>query len=229
MYGLSESDPNCIHTVEELVDYINCVGFLPLFKNEIPGFSVEEHVSSNYWWSGDVLRDPWEWRGIIAAGGEIAYGKFWDKKACFISKEWLPIWANYRRDGYDFDALWDDGKAPYRNKRIMDVMYEVPEIFSNELKEKAGFGKGGEKNFDGTVTALQMQTYMCVKEFRQRKNKKGEEYGWAIAVYTMPENIWGYEYMTSAYNESPEASRDRIVGRIKELYPRVTDKQLKRI
>ena len=38
---------------------------------------------------------------IIAAGGRIAYGKFFDRKAGFISREWLPVFANYRRDGYD--------------------------------------------------------------------------------------------------------------------------------
>ena len=28
---------------------------------------------------------------------------------------------NYRRDGYDFDALWDDEKASRRQKKIMDL------------------------------------------------------------------------------------------------------------
>ena len=36
--------------------------------------------------------------------GKVAYGKFFDKKAGFISLEWLPYFANYRRSGYDFDA-----------------------------------------------------------------------------------------------------------------------------
>ena len=34
MYGVSREDPECIHTVDEAVEYINKVGFLPLFKNE---------------------------------------------------------------------------------------------------------------------------------------------------------------------------------------------------
>lgn len=37
-------------------------GFLPLFKNGIPGFSLEERTVPDYWWSGDEERDPWEWR-----------------------------------------------------------------------------------------------------------------------------------------------------------------------
>ena len=37
MYGVKWDDPECIHTVEEAIAYINEVGFLPLFKNDIPG------------------------------------------------------------------------------------------------------------------------------------------------------------------------------------------------
>ena len=38
--GVDWDDPECIHTVDEALEYINKVGFLPLFKNEIPGFSL---------------------------------------------------------------------------------------------------------------------------------------------------------------------------------------------
>ena len=36
MYGVDWDDPECIHTVEEATEYINRIGFLPLFKNDIP-------------------------------------------------------------------------------------------------------------------------------------------------------------------------------------------------
>ena len=37
IHGVTWDDPKCIHDVDEAVEYINRVGFLPLFKNEIPG------------------------------------------------------------------------------------------------------------------------------------------------------------------------------------------------
>ena len=39
--GLKLEDPACLKTPEELAYYIRQVGFLPLFANSIPGFSVE--------------------------------------------------------------------------------------------------------------------------------------------------------------------------------------------
>lgn len=232
MHGVSEDDPKCIHTVKEAITYINEVGFLPLFKNDIPGFSLEERTVPEYWWSEDPERDPWEWREIIAGSGQVAYGKFFDKKAGFISKDWFPYFVNYRRDGYDFDALWDDEKASRREKKIMDLFAEEnadAELYSFEVKQNAGFGKEGEKNFEGTVTDLEMKMYLCMRDFRQRKNKKGENYGWAIAVYSTPEHLWGYDHVTSAYKEEPVESWRRIVKRMNDICPSATEGQIRRV
>lgn len=232
MYGVDWDDPECIHTVSDAIEYINEVGFLPLFKNEIPGFSLEERTVPEYWWSENPEIDPWEWRAIIARSGEIAYGKFFNNKAGFISRKWLPYFVNYRRDGYDFDALWDDEKASRRQKKIMDLFTENnadAEYYSYEVKQKAGFGKEGEKGFEGTVSDLQMLMYLCVRDFRQKKNKKGQEYGWAIAVYSTPEHIFGYDFVTSAYSENPVESGKRIAKHIMEAYPIANATQIKKL
>ena len=55
IHGVTWDDPKCIHDVDEAVEYINRVGFLPLFKNEIPGFSLEERTVAEYWWSDGGL------------------------------------------------------------------------------------------------------------------------------------------------------------------------------
>ena len=236
MYGLEWDDPYCIRTWKELVNWINEVGFLPYFANDIEGFSAEEHVSPDFWWTGDADEDPWEWREIIARSREVAYGKFFDKKAGFISKEWLPYFANYRRDGYDFDARWADGLASRREKKIMDfyvtedddgdTMWLENEYLSTELKKMAGFGKGKEKNYPGIITSLQMNLYLVTTDFRRRRNKRGEEYGMAVSVMFPPETVWGYDSITSSYNETPHDSWARIVRRVKELYPDADDKSI---
>lgn len=223
MHGMAWDDPNRIRSWHEQVDWINEIGFVPLFKNEIPGFSVEEHTSDLFWWTDDPAQDPWKWRELIARSGEVAYGKFFGGKAGFISKEWFPHFANWRRNGYDFDSRWDEELASIRCKKIMDQFVKRDELFSNELKQLAGFGKGGEKNFDGTVTELQMQTYLIVRDFRKRLNKKGFEYGWPISVYTTPEALWGYDHITSAYRVAPEESGKQILEHLKCKFPQAAE------
>ncbi len=90
MHGLPWDNPLRIRTWQELINYINEVGFLPLFKNEVEGFSAEEHTSDLFWWSGDPEQDPWYWREIIARSRQVAYGKFFNKKAGFISRPRPP-------------------------------------------------------------------------------------------------------------------------------------------
>lgn len=229
MRGLDWNDPYRIRTWQELVNWIDEIGFLPLFGNGVEGFSAEEHTAPDYWWSGDRREDPWEWREIIAASRKVAYGKFFGNKAGFIGLEWLPYFVNYRRNGYDFDARWQDGLANRREKKIMDffieeddegdTVYKDIDILSTELKKAAGFGKGGEKNYPGIIAGLQMQMYLVTSDFRRRTNKKGEEYGMAVSIMLPPEKIWGYDRVTAAYNERPVRSWQRIFDHVKEMYP----------
>ena len=229
MRGLSRDDPACLHSPRELIGRVNDCGFLPLFRNGVPGFSVEEMSCSEDWWCDDPARDPWIWRAVCAGSGEVAYGKFFDGKAGFVSLAWLPVFANWRRGGYDFDARWDEGLASLRQKKIMDLFADASEHFSFEARQSAGFGRGGEKNFEGVVTQLQMQSYLVIRDFRCRKNRRGEDYGWAIAVLATPESIWGYEHVSACYFEDPGCSRERVHARVRTCFPRGTEAQLRAI
>ena len=48
----------------------------------------------------------------------------------------------------------------------------------------------------------------------------------AVSYYQKPEELWGYEHVTSAYKEDPSASAERIFSRAKELFPDGSDAAL---
>ena len=198
------------------------IGFLPLFHCEIPGFSAEDLTLPGCWFTGEDLTDPWEWRKELSRRRKVAYGKFFGGKAGFISREWFPSFANYRRDGYDFDARWEDELASIRSKKIMDLYAEENqdrELFSYEVKDLAGFGKTGEKNFEGEITRLQMLTYLCIGDFRQKVRKDGKSYGWGINIYCTPEHLFGEEDVKSEYQKDPGESWKSILERAEAFYP----------
>ena len=87
-----------ISSEKDLAAMVETYGFLPLLKNSIPGFSVEEHTPPELWFA-DGVDGPWEWKGPVIAETGCAYGKFFSGKAGFISREWFLDFANYRRDG----------------------------------------------------------------------------------------------------------------------------------
>ena len=231
--GCAWNDPGRLKTVQDAAARIREMGFVPLFSNELPGFSIEEQTAAERWWSGDELTDPWSWRQLLAGEPDILYGKFFGRRAGFIARDWFPVFANSRRDGYDFDTLCDEGIAPYREQKLMtpfltDGMPNATALFSCDLKAQAGFGKGGEKNFEGVLTDLQMKTYLIIGDFRQKLNKRGLPYGWHIARIQTPEAKLGYDFIAEGYNEPPEASLQRIIGHLQAQFPNADLQQIQK-
>ncbi len=55
-----------ITTYQEMEQAVVESGFLPFFKNDIPGFSVEERTPPELWFSDDEGKEgPWEWKGLV--------------------------------------------------------------------------------------------------------------------------------------------------------------------
>ncbi len=180
---------------------------------------MEECTLAASWWSGSREEDPWEWREIIASEGKVAYGKLFNNKAGFVSRQWYPLFASYRRDGYDFDSRYEDGLASRKCKKIIDALTEYEKLPSYELRALAGFGAGGEKGFEGAMALLQMQTYITVRDFRRKRNKKNEEYGWPVAVYSLSEKLFGEDHVRSAYQVDGKTAKQEIIKHLLDKFP----------
>ena len=50
-----------------------------------------------------------------------------------------------------------------------------------------------------------------------------------VAVYSSIEHIYGYDYVTSCYKDSPQDSWKQIVDYMHEMYPEATDKQIRKL
>lgn len=207
-----------IESCTDLVRMIDEWGFVPLFKNRIPGFSVEEHTDPSLWFAEGV-DGPWEWKGPAIRESGCAYGKYFEGKAVFISRAWFPDFANFRRDGYDFDARYEDGLAGWADKFVYELLDGFDSLSSKELKRLGDFRKGGRKGFDSIITRLQMQGYVTTTDFRYAVDRSGQTYGWGIAQYAVPERHFGAAFSDLVYAREPEESCERIFRQIKSLFP----------
>lgn len=214
-----------IASAEDLGELVEVYGFLPFFKNELPGFSVEEHTPPNLWFVDDA-DGPWEWKGPVIRSTGCAYGKFFRGKSGFISKAWYPDFANYRRDGYDFDARYDDGLVRYKDKAVYDVLCEHDSLLSKEWKQLSGFGKNGRKGFEPILTRLQMQCYVTTVDFEYQQDRYGNIYGWGIARYATPEKHYGGAFKDCVYRCSPTESKERILRHLMSLFPLEKEEKL---
>ncbi len=220
-----------IDTMEELIQIIEEVGFVPFFKNEIEGFSLEEHIAPGHWYtdSQESFWDAWEWKGPVIKTAKCAYGKFLKGKAMYVSKKWFFDFANYRRDGYDFDARYDDGLAPAADKVLYELIDANAPILSKPLKQLGDYGKGGRKGFDGSVTRLQKQCYVIISDFKYATDKLGNKYGWGVAEYSTPEKFFGKAFADKVYKRTPEESYDRLLKHFKKILPGIEDKFIAKI
>lgn len=225
----------------ELEKLVMKTGFLPFFKNEIPGFSIEETVLPELWFSEDE-DGPWEWKGPVIRNGKCAYGKLFNGKAGFVSMDWYPELINYRRAVFQFTET---------EKLIYNILVEHESLLTKELKSLCGFvkpkrrsielsdmangifnginKKEKKQSFESAITRLQMSTYIVIADFEYAHKKDGESYGWGIARYTTPEALFGKEILKCFDTSAAEDSKRRILDYLLSVLPQATGKQLLKI
>ena len=218
-----------IKTIKDLENYIEEWGFVPFFEGRIPGFSVEELAHPSIWWQTGDFR-VWDWKGPVIQEMKCGYGKFFEKKAGFVSRKWFPDFANYRRDGYDYEGLVDDELANYGDRRLYQLVTENEPVLSKDLKHMGNYKKGGNKGFDTVITRLQMQTFVLVNDFKYNTDRYGREYGWGVAEYATPEWLFGEEaFRAATYCREPEESFERIFAHLRGLFPGADEAALRKV
>ena len=215
-----------IRTRKDLEQAIRTLGILPFFENRIPGFSIEEHVAPEAWFSAE--EGVWEWKGPLIRENAFAYGKLFEKKAVFMTPDLYLDLANYRRDGYDFDARFDDELASYEDKALFDLVDANAPILSKHLKKLGNYKKGGNKGFDTRIVRLQEQGYVLISDFIYEQDRFGRTYGWGVAQYTTPEHFYGDAFTGRVYDRTPEESYERLLTHLKNLFPREDETLLRK-
>lgn len=207
-----------ISSLDELVELISHWGFVPFFKNSIPGFSLEELTPPHLWFS-DQQEGPWEWKGPAIVQSGCAYGKFFRGKAVFISREFFPHFANVRRDGLDFWDHYDEGRVSQAERQLFELLEEEPSLLSKELKRRGGFSREGRKGFDSLIARLQMGCFVCISNFEYQRDKYGLPYGFGLARYARPESVFGEDLLPDC---SPEESAQLILEHLLSLLPQAS-------
>lgn len=218
-----------ITSYNDLKQAVQELGFLPFFTCSVPGFSIEEHVAEDLWYSASEGWQVWDWKGPLINDLNCGYGKFFDKKAVYISRDWFPDFANYRRDGYDFDARFEDGLASYKDRTLYDLVEQNGPVLSKQLKALGNFRKGGNKGFDTCITRLQVQGYVIISDFVYMVDKKGNEYGWGVAEYSTPEQFMGPDFAKAIYARQPAESYERILDHLTKILPGADEKAIRKL
>jgi len=215
-----------IGSAAELMELIDEIGFLPLLDSGIPGFSAEEMVDDDCRYvvfdDGGWDWPLWKWKGQIVTDMPCFYGKFFNKKAGFISKEWWADFCNYRRSIFPHPSI-DSIEGS-----ILDTLRSTGSLITRELRSACGFnGKGMRSKFDGYITKLEMATYIVTEDFVYPLDKRGREYGWGWSLLNTPEALCGKDFCRK--DCPPEASFEKLVEQFRKILPEATEKQILRL
>ena len=234
-----------IHNADDLERMVLKYGFLPFFKNPIEGFSIEELTSPELWFE-DGVDGPWEWKGPVIRNWNCTYGKFFGGKAGYVSLEWLPDFANYRRSCYRFEDAPPDSEGRNRERLVYDTVVAHESLLSKEIKDLCGFRKPKRRHltqmeklmtvedkkmkdgegFETALTRLQMATWIVTADFEYRYDRQGRRYGWGVARYTTPEALFGDGIASP--DRTAEESKARIYRHLRQILPSATESQLMR-
>lgn len=206
--------------------YIQEVGFLPLLYSNILGFSADEAVDPDCRY---VLLDDgswdwplWDWKGPIVTESDCVYGKFFNKKAGFVSRAWWPDLYNWRRHAHPAPS------AGSVEETILLTLREHGSLITRDLRRLCGFTEPKMRSrFDGYVTRLQMACRVVTEDFVYPRDKHGKEYGWGWALLTTPEQLLGKE--ACLCDRTPEESLERMLDHLKRLLPRANKQELMKL
>ena len=207
---------NEIHNCGELIDYINEIGFLPLLRMRLGGWSAEEAVDEDCRYAalpdGGWEWPLWNWKGDIIQECGCAYGKFFDRKAAFISREWWPDFCNYRRSVFPYP---EQGSV---EDMILQTLRENDSMITRDLRKACGFTETKMRGkFDAFVSRLEMGGYIVTEDFIYPKDRHGRNYGWGWALLTTPESFLGKD--SCHPDRTPEESRQRMKKHFQMLFP----------
>ncbi len=223
-----------VQSKQDLIDAVQEFGIIPYFSNSIPGFSLEEHCPPSVLFN-DTEENTWEWKGPVIRATGCAYGKFFAKKAAYVRRDLFLDLANYRRDGYDFDARYDEGLARFQEKQLYDLIAENAPIPSKVLRKSGGYAYSGrwqktdgKKGFDTSVTRLQEQCYVIISNFVYTIDKNGNRRGWGVAEYSTPEKYMGETFTEGVYRRKPGESYALLFEHLQRLLPAAAEKEIRK-
>ena len=215
-----------IHNATELMDYIQQVGFLPLLDSGIAGYSADEAVDPDCRY---VLLDDggwdwplWDWKGPIVTESDCVYGKFFNKKAGFVSRSWWPDLYNWRRHSHPAPS---PGSI---EETILMTLREHGSMITRDLRRACGFTEPKMRSrFDGYVTRLQMACRVVTEDFVYPQDKHGKRYGWGWALLSTPEQLLSKE--ACHCDRTPEESLALMLDHLRRLLPRASEQQITKL
>lgn len=221
-----------INSYESLLHAVREFGLLPLFRNKVEGFSVEEMADESCWFPEEG-EGVWEWKGPVIREGDIAYGKFFGGKAGFVTMDWFPHLVNIRRRARFRPNLVG------KEAEVYEAIRSHESLLTSEIRKLCGFQRTNRlkgqpvldipepkpkrsPSLETILTRLEMRTFVVIADFEYRIDRYGQPYGWGLARYSTPEVLFKPTRLRAAACFKPDVSLERVCRHLSYYLPGAT-------
>lgn len=227
-----------IGTCQQLEAAACRIGLLPFFRSPVRGLSVEEMTAPDMLFGENGEDGAWEWKGPVIRERTTAYGKFFVRKAGFVSRELLTDFLSMRRQYRPI--------TPHSvEEELLAMLMASPEGLTSAQMREELFGFRSRRTesdlvdtgiamdrprrniLEPALQRLQMGGRIVIADFLYKHSSSGERYGWGEAVYATPENIFDPDI--ALCSESPIESYRRIAKHVKDAFPQASETQLEKL
>lgn len=240
-----------IHTPADLERLVVTMGILPFFKNDVEGFSIDEHTPRHLWFS-DYEEGPWEWKSAVIGGFRAAYGKFFQQKTAFVRLDLYRSLLALRRRGQTPLSLC----ATEGSRRVYQAICESETLLTTDIRQRCGFAPRSSQpkspsgrldrhalqasglkapthtrqkpaeNLETLLTRMQMGGILTTADFEYRHTADGRAYGWGVARYTTPELL--YPDLFAEPLPDPQQALDTLTDHLTRLLPNASEAWVRR-
>lgn len=209
---------NLIRSKEEMISLIRTIGMVPFTRCTVPGWSIQEMTSHEFWFMTSDELGPWDWR-IDAIHDGLVCGKFLSQKTAFATEEMYRHLMNYRRslpkykaveDEQSRTATIDERMHKYLAPVLLQAIRDNESLESSELRgilernipmqirEKIGgyvgrqlIPKVKKQAVDFVLSYLDMGTWTVIGDITRVYRGPNCEYkGWQRNTITTPEALF---------------------------------------
>lgn len=200
-----------IATYEQFCERVEENGFMTFTNNPWGAASLEREVEGSVW--GDTLPDPpWNWKNRIAAQQRALYGHVLGGRLTFVSLGWTSVFFAALRPEDDIEERYAAGLVDNLALRVAREMRAMPCSTNYQLRGTLGLSGKEKGKMEGALRKLEREMFLSIGASTQKRNKKGEPYGWQINELWLTEAFYAPQ-LESSYTMERDEARGKILQR----------------
>jgi hypothetical protein len=178
-----------ITTYKEFLKTVDELGCLA-FSNILDGLpTLWDHTSESHWFTGAQDTDPWIWRRRAVEEKKLAFGCLLGGHKAFIAPRLYPLFFTAYRPSESLEDRWESGRLAQIVWQVWQLFAEYPILSTSDMRHATGVTrKKGGSRLDSAIGELQSEFFIAVCGSEQKRDRKGNPYGWHENLYCKVED-----------------------------------------